>query len=498
MKLNVIALCVLVAACSSKSSKQEPPPSQPVPSDAAPAAKLGDDAPPERIIAAISTYDPRVLEQLQAAMAGCKLVAARPDPQYRAVVHGAVTAALPPMDPGHGVRAACADALGAVGGEGAADTLLVIVANTDEPLPVTMGAISGLARLGEPRAAEPIVEAMLRNARLLDAGRSALAHMRTAAVPILMAALRGERTGTAAPGTVAFAAARALGDLRATEAVPALAASLQTAPLAAMVARKGDEAGPTHHVAVIEALRKIGGAPAARALADYWKKSDEPSLRTQALDAYGLVATTAAESKRLDALLADAKADPNVRIGAGLAYARTSRGAAPLATLKRHAAGFQADAGAKRLYLVSAGLIARAWVGAECKGAATCARDILAREPAALATAIAAVVPGGDALEPGQRAELANAARERALIDLRIAADATARDTVLTMVGSDHRLVHQAALDAMFALTTLPCEPCTRALDASLSAPTDGNPIRGQMRFDTELARALVAVRPPG
>lgn len=494
MKPVVLALCALITSCSSKDSKQEPPPEPApvaVPAEPAPAPTLGDDPTPERIIEAISTYDPRVLHELQAAMGACKLAAARPDPRYRDAVRAAVTASLPPMDPGHGVRAACADAMGAIGGEQAADALLVILADVDQPQPVTAGAMSGLARLGDERAAAPIIDAMLRNARLLDVGRLALAKLRTAAIPLLIAALRGEGSAKAAPGTIAFAAARALGDLRATEAVPALVASLRLPPQAAMVSRKGD-GGPTHHVAVIEALRKIGGAAAASALAAYWSASGEPSLRTQALDVYGMIAGPE-NTQKLAAILADETADANVRIGAGLAYSRMTRSKAELAALGKVSAGFRADDQAKRLYLVSAGLIARAWVGAECKGKVACTREIVRRDPAALATAIAAGVPGGEQLEPGQRAELANAARERALIDLRLARDAAALDDILSMVASDNRLVHQAALDAMLAVTRAPCPACTVALDAALAAPTDGNPVREQVLFDTDVARALVA-----
>ncbi|HUH00587.1 MAG TPA: hypothetical protein VML75_01250 [Kofleriaceae bacterium] len=494
MKSVVLAFLVLIVACSSKRSKQEPPPepaSRAVPADAALAPTLGDDPTPERIVEAISTYDPRVLHQLQAAMGACKLAAADPDPRYRDPVRAAVTASLPPMDPGHGVRAACADAMGALGGEQAAETLLVIIADVDEPQPVTAGAMSGLARLGDERAAAPIIAAMLRNARLLDVGRLALAPLRRAAIPVLIAALRGEGSGQAAPGTIAFAAARALGDLRATEAVPALVASLRVPPQAAMVSRKGD-GGPTHHVAVIEALRKIGGAAAVKALAAYWKSTDEPSLRTQALDVYGLIAGNA-DTRELARILGDTKTEANVRIGAGLAYARMARSKADLAALGKLSAGFRADDQARRLYLVSAGLIARAWVGAQCKGAVACNREIVQRDPAALAASIAAEVPGGDQLEPGQRAELANAARERALIDLRLARDAAALGDILAMVASDNRLVHQAALDAMLAVTEPPCEACVAALDAVLAAPAGSNPVREQVLFDTEVARALAS-----
>lgn len=493
--IAIVVTLVCLTACSGKKSRQAPE-AEPVPvaapHDAAVGSKLGDAPAPEVVINAITKYDPHVLSELQLAMAACKWVSEHPDQRYADAVRGAVTAALPPLDPGHGVRAACAEAVGAIGGEAAVDTLMVVVSNADEPIPVTSGAVAGLGRLGDERAVAPIVQSMLRNARLLDAGRTALAHMRMAAVPALIATLEGKTKVDAAPGTVAFAVARALGDLRAPEALPALVASLRAEPQAAMVSRKG-EAGPTHHVAVIEALRKIGTPTAARALADYWKRTREPSLRTQALDAYGLVAPDDAHAKELLALFSDDTADVHNRIAAGLAYGRVARSQDAVSALATLPFALAADPANKRLHLVAVSVIARAWVGAHCKGEAACVTDLLKKDPAALSTAIVAAIPAGDGLTANERADLATAAQERALIDLRRLAQSSTMDVVLSMVGSSKRLVHQAALDALFTVTTSPCGPCMKPLEAAIAVPADGDPIQMQMRYDTEIARAVLA-----
>ncbi|MEO8699375.1 MAG: hypothetical protein ABI867_05000 [Kofleriaceae bacterium] len=121
-----------------------------------------------------------------------------------------------------------------------------------------------------------------------------------------------------------FSTAIVLGDLRATKAVPELLAVLARPPLPAYYV---DEApGPSTHIAVFDALRKIGSADSAAKLRAIWSKpSAGVELRAGAVAAYGFVATDASAVDELGKIAADNAADDNLRQEAASAYARLAR-----------------------------------------------------------------------------------------------------------------------------------------------------------------------------
>ena len=312
---------------------------------------------------------------------------------------------LEPTDTGNAVRQAGIFALAGFRGPKVTDALLAIArADTAaQPMVIHGAAIETLGRMGFVEAIGPIIELMVAQPRLGDSARAALASLGDGAIAPLTANLASPPP-EGSSGTVKFHAARTLGDLRAVEAVPQLLASLAEPAEPAMFSRSG-EFGPTHHVAVIEALQKIAGEEAAEPLRAYWQASDDDSLRTLALDAYGWVPRTSVAHAELIALLGDGARLPQIRTAAGLAYARTVYDKTQLGALTAAAnKALAGDESERKWHRVMAGLIARANVGASCRADVACYQAILAKSDEQLVTEAVAAIPQADKLSDSDRA----------------------------------------------------------------------------------------------
>lgn len=485
MRLHSLMLVLaLGAACQSKKNDQPAPTTatETPADDAAAAREITAETPAPELIEAISTYEGHILDSVQAAIAACRVLGQRPEPAALDAMVAVVQKALPELDPGHAVRAACAQSLGAYDDDRATDTLLALLAASGESLPVRSAALAGLGDTGDPRAVPAIVELLVTHAGVGDSARRALAAIGEPAVEPVLALLRDAPPAGVEPGTAAFVAARVLGDLRADQALPALIASLDKDPMPAMVGR-GGEAGPSHHVAVIEALRQIGGPAAARALRAYASSSKEPSLTTLALDAYSQVAAGGPDPAHLETLSSEG-ADQQVRVAAGLAYARRATDQKQIEALVGLASELD------RMRPLIGGLIARAHVGAVCKADVDCLKENLTSDNDALVAALTERYPVLKDLAPAQQAELPAAARESALIQVRHLGEQgrPLLDAVLAAAGSEYRMVQQTALDALAAIAPEPCPECVTALDAILARP-DSRPIAGPMALAVAATR---------
>ncbi len=128
-----------------------------------------------------------------------------------------------------------------------------------------------------------------------------------------------------------FYAAVVLGDLHDVRAVPDLLAALQRPSLPAYY--MDDQPGPPQHIAIFDALRKLGAAEAAPALRAMWSKRGDPPDRIGAMAAYAFVARDDAGVKQLDFIASDNQADDGLRQEAATAFARLATDSTRVTTL---------------------------------------------------------------------------------------------------------------------------------------------------------------------
>lgn len=498
-----IALAALVAGCQGGSKDDKAGGTEGAktakgsPDSPGPVQMPTDDTPTADLIGYIGSYDRVVLDELRRAIASCKILGKRGDASSLQAVLAVASKPLEASDTGNGVRQACVRALGAFKGPRVVEALLAI-ARADpkaQPMVIHGAAIQALGQVGDPSAIEPIIAAMVAHPELGDSARAALAALGDNAIEPLIANLTSPPAG-GAPGTVKFHSARILGDLRAEAAVPALLASLAEEAEPAMFSKNG-ELGPTHHVAVIESLQKIGGESAAAPLRAYWNKTTDDSLRVLALDAYGWVTRSDAAHAELSAMLLDKAGVGRVRMAAGLAYARTVYTATQLGVLRRAVtealAGDEAD---RQWHRMLAALIARAYPGVACKKDVACYQQMLEHDDDRLATDILEVIPEGEKLAAADRDALPNAMRERALLELaKLGRDsAPAVDAILEVAKSNERLVRLASLKALVAAAERPCSKCSEALTAIADATPSGA-VPAQVVVDTDATASYFRAR---
>lgn len=189
-------------------------------------------------------------------------------------------------------------ALGRYKGEAAFSALVAALdrgTSTKSPAIVAAAARS-LGQLGEARALDPLIDAMLAAPAAFDGVREALVAMGPGVVPRMMAVFAGVdpraeyavKTRKISTGQLRRQAALMLGDLYVTKAVPHLVESLKS--------RTETE----HHEAVFVALTQIADASAAPALLDYALDAKRDTmLRVNAIGAYGVLAGDARQLPRL-------------------------------------------------------------------------------------------------------------------------------------------------------------------------------------------------------
>ena len=237
-------------------------------------------------------------------------------------------------------------------------------------LAVTGASINALAELGVATEIEPLILALYRTPELTQQLRRALAAGGAPARDALMEVLAGKHVAVerlfaanklgrycgdrdelpeaqcqrVSPRE--FYAALVLGDLRDPRAVPVLLEALRRP--AAPAYYLDDQPGTIQHVAILDALRKIGSADAAAPLRALWmdRRAEIPT-RAAAMETYGFVARDAAGSGELAKIAADNAADDGLRQAAAITLARISTNQADIAVFL-NLAGKYLDASAKK------------------------------------------------------------------------------------------------------------------------------------------------------
>ena len=148
--------------------------------------------------------------------------------------------------------------------------------------------------------------------------------------------MKAEGVGTTciAPGNLRFKAASLLGDLRAREAIAFLVSSLDAPPAVAFYDPRSGTPGPVDHMAVLDALRKLGNSGSAEGIARYMKASStSDEVRPLAMDVYSMLAR---DTKALGYLKKTFQGkDDSTRHTALLAYGRLVTQAKDLAPLEK-------------------------------------------------------------------------------------------------------------------------------------------------------------------
>jgi hypothetical protein len=235
----------------------------------------------------------------------------------------------------------------------------------------TLGAsINAIAELEEPSAAALLVPIVYRAPELMMQLRRAYAISGGVAATEFRKVLRREHAGVEAlfrdrmldkycgdrgdaqkcqpVSAREFYAAIVLGDLRDASAVPDLLAALERPALPPYYV--DDVAAPsTQHMAVFDALRRIGAPDAAPKLKAIWSnpKADVRD-RTGAIGAYAFAVPDAAGADEIWKIAADNTAADELRVEAASAYARLARDKKQIAGILALAKKYTAAAARKR------------------------------------------------------------------------------------------------------------------------------------------------------
>lgn len=221
-------------------------------------------------------------------------------------------------------------------------------------LAVTGAAINALAELRAEAAAGALVLAMYRVPELNMQIRRALVASGPGAAGELRQILRGEHaavnqlfragrldrhcsedapTDCRPVSAMDYHAATALGGFHDAAAVPDLLAALKRPAAPAFVV--DDQPGPSQHVAILDALRRIGAPEAAPPLRALWaERKQEVATRAAAMATYAIVAPDAAAAEELGRIATDPRAEDELRQEAAAALARLSRDPRAIATLQ--------------------------------------------------------------------------------------------------------------------------------------------------------------------
>jgi hypothetical protein len=427
---------------------------------------------------------------------------------------------------GQMVRIAAIRALGKFGKHpGAVSTLVQVLES-----PVAMGTLRlnaaaanalGASRSGS--AVGPLIEALYRISPIYQQVRMALTSLGTPAADDLLRVFRGnhaevnhfaienkfatdcdkaEGVGTSctAPGNLRFKAAALLGDLRARKAVPFLMSSLDRAPAVAFYDTRSGTPGPVDHLAVLDALRKLGAAEAAGRILVYMKASStSDAVRPVAIDVYSMLAT---DSKAMGYLAKSfqAKKDEGTAASALLAYARLVRQDKELRPIEkaietqlRFARAQEKKAGRAKGAKKEAAMLAasgarglareyeehrtRARVGILCGEKPSCYGEILGLDAEGIVSKLQIPHHRREAGEmPRQDTHRYRiAAMERALLEVAKMgkAGASLLPDLLRHADSTDRVIRQGVLLALIQVAPSPCTRCIDALEEVIERQRD-------------------------
>ncbi len=491
---------------------------------AAPDAAVAEAAPdPVAVLrAAVDGMDPSSRASIDAVVAAIEAVGVTPLDGAAPVLIELAGRPMPPKDSAQRARVAAVAALAAYRG----DDVVVALANVidagveRQPAAVVGAAINALGAQHAEAALPALLQAMERHPMFFQQVRRAVVGVGPAAKPELRRLL--------AEGRLDFSVAILIGDMHDVDAVDDLVAALDRPAVPAYVD------GPVQHVAILDALRKIGSPrAAARVLAiaadpGTKKHPADLAVRSIAASAYGLVSVDGREKYKkktglqiLAARAADDHEDDALRFACADSLGRLAsdlddakalrvlaRRYADAAERKRDVADQLKDAEpdkAEEDRLFAAAYhgfergfenhLARVEVAARCAGKVDCllatfttsAEDAYAQAKASL--------PASDDWTDDEKADLRVAQIERAMLELRRLgpAAAPATDTLLDAIrdpaNAGDRLIRQAVLLALPAIAPLPCDACVTDLGA-LVAAEQGQAALAALTYETELAIA--------
>lgn len=422
---------------------------------------------------------------------------------------------------GQMVRIAAVKALGGFGDNKRTVEAIVKVLETPakmETIRLNAAAANALASTRSPSAIEPLIFALYEISPIYQQVRTALTTIGKPVVPELIKVFTGKHVAMneyakknkfaidcetkqgpgstcVAPGNLRFKSASLLGDLRATEAIPALMASLAQPEMVSFF--NGEQKGPSDHNAVLDALRKMGAFKAAPTLYKYIQaESTAAATRPLAIDAYSMLAK---DTKALPYLQKTFEApDTGLRQVATLAYARlakTDKQLKPIQAIidrqlasakendikaqkskddedKNTAEGAANDfRGFAREYEQHR---TRARAGVVCGKDLACYQELLKLDAKGVVAKLK--IPNhrgaGEDMKKQDMQTYRIAALERALLEIaKMGKDATpAFEDLLTHAESTDRIIRQGVLLALVQVAPDPCDKCVTRLQAIIDA----------------------------
>jgi hypothetical protein len=423
----------------------------------------------------------------------------------------------PDLAPGHRLRLAAIAALGRFGDSKDAVAALIQrlrIEPSHRVQVIPSAAALALGQTRSPDAVVPLLEAMIRIPSLFPVARRALVNIGQPAVPELIALLQARQktlaavardleltrdcaqemglgTGCSAPGLLRYRAAVLLGDFHARATVQPLVAALAQPAVPVFFDSAGP--GPDDHQAVLEALARIGDASAAPAVWAYARDpANKPANRAVAMTAYGALVSEQSALPVLAEILEDENQAPELRRAAAFSYAQMARDRAALGPLldrlarrlsKSEAKGADVDRTAQSN-------LARAQAGALCGADASCYISLVQRDPEQLLEPLGAHIPDLAEWPAEARLALAQAVRERALLELgKLGAGARpVLPALMEPSSSPGRALRKRALQAIVRIAELPCDQCVARLGQIIETERD-DATHSWMVVETEIVR---------
>lgn len=423
---------------------------------------------------------------------------------------------VPDLSPSNRLRLATIKALGQFGEQPQAIGALVSLLKIEPSHRVQVipaAAALALANTRSPSAVVPLLQAIVRIPAIYPQCRRALVALGKPVVPELIKLLEGNQpevqqvasdlrlnvhcergmglgTSCPMPSLLQYRAATLLGDFHDSGALQPLLTALAMPPVPAFFSRRGP--GPDQHQAILRGLRRLGDASAAPAV---WEYARNPLIKAEnraaAIETYAALSSDESALPEMAAMLVDTSLDAKLRATVAMAYARLVRADSALAPVVDLLAGMGAPETAKgEQYGREYQLLARASVGATCKRDPHCYARVLAQDTGALTDPLTAHIKDLQDWPDEAKEQLANAARERALLELgKLGASArTVVDTLLERTASTDPALRRGALTALTRVAALPCDTCVARLDEIITAERE-NVSLASLFIETQLTR---------
>lgn len=442
---------------------------------------------------------------------------------------------------GQRARIAAVRALGAFGNDARAlDTIIRILQAEAkvETIRLNAAAANALAETRSPKAILPLLTALFEVPPIYQQVRTALTTIGKPVVPELIKIFngthaeinklaakhnfatdceKGEGPGTTcvAPGNLRFKAATLLGDMRATEAIPALTKALSKPEAVSFFDPKTGAPGPSDHTAILDALRNMGATSAADEVSTYMQsESTNDVIRPLAVDVYSMLAKDTKALGFLQKTFEDQDNEMPLRQAATLAYSRLvtsdkqlepiqeiidrqlksakeadqKAAKAKQADKKKEAEGTANDFRAfAREYEQHR---TRARTGIVCKGKLDCYRELLKMSPQQIEEKLKIPRHQKNQAEASRKylEGYRIAALERALLDIAKMGKkgAPALDDLLKLAESTDRIVRQGVLLALIQAAPSPCDQCATRLNEIIASQSSQSTL-GYLTADTRI-----------